>query len=179
MLIYKEAAAEDWINVAEELPEEGITVLVYLNRDAVILGHYVEGKWETAMAPWDSAIRVDADVLYWRHLPWPSTEFLPPSGAGGVSASEVRSPVRPAVVGGVYCRRQAAGIDVRARVGTDGTRAENSAGRPEEADIVGRPDLPSADGSCVMNVSSASALRSPAMLDNVSTIRHAVEHMPI
>lgn len=180
----KESAAEGWIKAAEELPEEGTTVLVYLGSDAITLGLHFEGKWKTAVALWDSAIRGDADVLFWRHLPWPSTEMLTPSDAGGVSASEVRSPIRPAAFGGGCCRRQAAEIDVRARVGTDGTGAENSAGGSEEDDIVGRPYLPSADNSHVMNVSNASALnvsnasalRSPAMLDNVSTIRRALEH---
>lgn len=176
MLMSKGAAAEEWIKAAEELPDEGTTVLVYLDRGAVTLGLHLEGKWETAVPPCDSSIRDDADVLFWRHLPWPSAEVLTSSDASGVSASEVRSPVRSPVVEGPSCCSQAAEVDVRARVGTDGTRAENLASGSEGGDIVGRPELPSTDGSRVINVSDASALQSPAMLGDVSTVMRAVEH---
>lgn len=158
MLMSKGAAAEEWIKAAEELPDEGTTVLVYLDRGAVTLGLHLEGKWETAVAPYDSSIRDDADVLFWRHLPWPSAEML------------------THVVEGACCCSQAVKVDVRARFGTDGTRDENLAGGSKGGHIVGCPELPSTDDSRVMNGSNASALRSPVLPENVSTVRRAVEH---
>jgi hypothetical protein len=161
MLMIKGAAAEEWIKAAEELPDEGTTVLVHLDCGAVTLGPHLEGKWETAVAPYDSSIRDDADVLFWRRLPWPSAETLTPSDA---------------VVAGACCCSQAAKVDVRARFGTDGTKDENLAGGSVGGDLAGRPELTSTDGSRVMTVSDASALRSPVLLENVITVRRAVEH---
>src|ERR687886_604979 len=96
MLMSKGAMSADWIRAAAGLPEERTTVLVYLDCDAVTLGVYLKGEWNVARPPWDSAVNEDADVLFWRRLPSPSTEMLTPPASGGVAASENCSLVRSA-----------------------------------------------------------------------------------
>jgi hypothetical protein len=115
-------------------------------------------------------------VLFWRRLPSPSTEMLMPPDAGGVAASEATSPARPAADENGCCRRQAAKIDVRARIIADGARTGNLAGDSGEGNIGDRPELPSSAGSRVTDIDTASALRFAAVIDKAFNFRDVVEH---
>jgi hypothetical protein len=69
---------EEWIDARRELPDEGATVLVYLDCDHVTFGAVIDGAWEFEIAPWELADADGAEVECWRYLPWPPDE---PPGA--------------------------------------------------------------------------------------------------
>ena len=135
MMMNKETSAEDWVDADEELPEEGTTVLVYLDCDAVTLGVCFDDEWETTESPWDSAISEDADVLFWRHLPWPSAEMLTPSGTDSVSVTTAHSSCKLVVVRSDPAAT-AAETNVREHFSKDGMGTEKVAGSSEGGEIV-------------------------------------------
>src|SRR5437660_599903 len=71
-------AEQEWVDASLELPDEGSTVLVYLNCDHVTFGAVIDGDWEFEIAPWELADADGAEVECWRYLPWPPDD---PPGA--------------------------------------------------------------------------------------------------
>jgi hypothetical protein len=81
---------QEWVDASRELPDEGATVLVYLDCDHVTFGAVIDGDWEFEIAPWELADADGAEVERWRYLPWPSDE---PSAALGREAAVKSRPV--------------------------------------------------------------------------------------
>jgi hypothetical protein len=58
-----------WIDVEIEMPEEDLTLLVYLDCDQVGLGRWFEGEWDIQAAPWEGLCDANSRVLFWMYIP--------------------------------------------------------------------------------------------------------------
>ena len=68
---------DQWFDANKELPDEGLTVLVYLDNDHVTLGMVYEGDWGITIAPWEATgSSDDYEVVCWRYLPYPPKEMM-------------------------------------------------------------------------------------------------------